>query len=57
MLVSLPEFLIRSFESAYELHVNGPRDISQPSVSKALSSTDSRTKQNTSEKSLFKQIN
>lgn len=36
--VSLLKFLIRLFESAYELHVNGPRDIGQTSVSKELSS-------------------
>lgn len=57
MLVSLPKFLIRTFESAYELHVKGPRDIIQPLVSNKLSTTDSRTKHNVSEKCLFKQMN
>lgn len=57
MLVSLPEFLLRPFESAYELHAKGPRDISQPLVSAKLSTTDSRTKHNVSEKCLFKQTN
>jgi len=56
MLVSHLEFLVRLFESAYELHVNGPRDISQPSFSKELSTMDSRIKQHVSEKSLFKQM-
>lgn len=54
MFVSL-EFLIRRFESANELHWNGPRHISQPSVSKDLSRVDSRTKQNVAENPLFKQ--